>query len=147
MHKRLTVAWLVGMLVLGTIAFHSMAWATDTCGDLNEPCCSISGGPPINCNGALVCALSGTCISGGCGGVGEPCCAIVALGDVFGASTSDHAVGVGCDPGLVCATASGPNGTCDPQSPAPAASHSVMVAMAALLAGTGHYLTRKRTRA
>lgn len=139
-------AWLVGLLVVGTITFHGMAWAFDTCGDLNEPCCT-DGGPP-SCNSGLSCALSGTCISGGCGGVGQPCCSIVADFFVFGASgTTDPAVGPGCNPGLVCATAIGPNGTCDPQSRAPAASHFALVAMAALLAGSGLYLTRRRKRA
>jgi len=146
MAQQRTVAWLVGVLVVGTIAIHGMAWATDSCGDLNEPCCSV-GGPPINCNGDLVCALSGTCISGGCGSVGQPCCAIVADFFVFGASgIADPPVGVGCNPGLVCATTAGPNGTCDPRSPAPAASHPTLLVIAVLLMGSGFYLRRRPRR-
>ena len=145
MAQRRTVAWLVGVLVLGTVTFHTLAWATDMCGDLNEPCC-FGSGPPIVCNTGRSCARSGKCISGSCGGLGQPCCRTFAFTDVFGApSTTDPAAGEACGTGIVCQTAIGPNGICDPQSPAPALSPIVLSALlVALLASGGYQIAHRR---
>jgi len=128
-------AFLVAIVAIG--CFPSNAVATNTCGQLTEPCCVDSCPSPMIalCFESSVCdPATFTCVA--CGGLGQPCCLTE---DTTSAIAS-------CNAGLTCVgITSTINGTCrGPTAPALSASGLAATALLLVLAGWWGIYRRRR---